>query len=57
MHPLINVQLARAVRDDSRRRARRQRGMRRGESRPVPRLRAPWPPGWSPEQAAPDRFV
>jgi hypothetical protein len=59
MHPLINVQLAKAVRDDRRRRNEERRNDIQDERRPggFPRLRAPWPPGLSPGQAKPDRFA
>jgi hypothetical protein len=55
MHPHITALLAEAMRDDRLRHAeerRRARATARGNGRPssLPRLRAPWPPGWSARQ-------
>ena len=53
MHPLLNVYLAEAIRDDRLRDAKRRgREAARAERRPAPLpfLRAPWPPGWSARQ-------
>jgi hypothetical protein len=53
MHPLMNVYLAKAMQDDRLRRVKdRRRALERAGRRhaPLPRLRAPWPVGWSARQ-------
>jgi hypothetical protein len=50
MHPLINVMLADAIRNDRLRQAESYRRARQATRRSPPRLRAPWSPGWSARQ-------
>jgi hypothetical protein len=52
MHPLMNVLLADAIRNDRLRQAEHYRRARQAARRstPVPSLRARWSPGWSARQ-------